>query len=481
MEREKFEGTWKKAFDKAEIGPSENVWTNVELEIEKSKGVKLQRKLFFFQLLAAALVVFAIGLSVGVFVLNQTSDQPGQMAAQQLQPRETISPSGEQVEQTLRSSTDEAEINSTKGNNNPIAANLQQRSGNGSADYGNTIQTSSAANFVAENPGVTSLPTDKKEEFNSAVLKQRTLPAIVANKKVELNLKKVQEEADPVALMMARLERRELEVKESAEKGRKDRTRNEKLWTALGFAAGTFNAIASNSGVSPAAASNTPLFNSRANTSDLVTKASIANQQAKASGIAYSAGVSVGTKLAKRWVLQGGVNYLTQSSEYTSQTAVSSADFTSFRPASISEFGALAEGDAPAADKLVTTVPYNVNNNLRYLSIPLQAGYLVINKQFGLQLNAGIATDLFLQNTVLSNVDNMERSTRQRGDDSPYRSVNLSGIAGTELSYRFGQHYRVAFNPGVRYPLNTIYKTEIGVESAPFTFDVGLRLRYIFN
>ena len=111
----------------------------------------------------------------------------------------------------------------------------------------------------------------------------------------------------------------------------------------------------------------------------------------------------------------------------------------------------------------------------------MQAGYLLVNKTFGLQLNAGVATDLFLQSTVSAESNQISKTSQRAGPDSPYRAVNLSGLFGTEFSYCFGERYRVSVNPGIRYPLNTIYKSELGVESAPLTFDVGLRFRYIFK
>jgi hypothetical protein len=122
-----------------------------------------------------------------------------------------------------------------------------------------------------------------------------------------------------------------------------------------------------------------------------------------------------------------------------------------------------------------------VNNNLKYLSIPLQAGYLLVNRAFGLQLNAGISTDLFLQSTVTPESPDLDKTTQRLGDDSPYRTVNLSGLMGTEISYRFGQHYRIALNPGIRYPFNSIYRSELDVKSTPLSFDVGVRFRYIFH
>jgi hypothetical protein len=291
----------------------------------------------------------------------------------------------------------------------------------------------------------------------------------LSSREIQLNLKETEkdtETVDPVLQMMARLEQREKEVSEEKEEPKKPES--EKLWTSVGFAAGSFNSV--NAGVG------SPQPNSA-----LAMNKPGADEEAKAPGVTYSLGVNLGTRISDRWVLQGGVNYLTQSSDYTAHTAVAvrSEKTTSFRPQSINELENLDEENSETAT--VSTSPYNVNNNSRYLSIPLQAGYLLINRTFGLQLNAGVATDVFLQNVVTAEGGNLDKTTQRLGEDSPYRSVNLSGLMGTEVSYRFGQHYRIALNPGIRYPFNSIYRSAVNVKATPLTFDIGVRFRYIFH
>ena len=87
---------------------------------------------------------------------------------------------------------------------------------------------------------------------------------------------------------------------------------------------------------------------------------------------------------------------------------------------------------------------------------------------------------IFVQNTI-DPEGNIEKTTSNAGSDSPFRTVNFSGLVGSEISYRLGERYRLGVNPGIRYPFSSIYKEDIGLESTPVTFDVGVRFRYIFR
>jgi hypothetical protein len=195
-------------------------------------------------------------------------------------------------------------------------------------------------------------------------------------------------------------------------------------------------------------------------------------------------GINIGTRLSERWVFQGGLNYLTQSSDHTQNSMVGDENFTSLRPQSMKDVDRMTTEGALFSDirTSVNTAPYNVNNNTRYLSVPMQAGYLIINRDFGFQLNAGVATDLFLQNTITATVagETVDKTTEQSGKNSSFRQFNLSGLMGSELSYKFNRHYRISLNPGVRYPFGNIYKSD-EYRATRLSFDVGLRFRYIFH
>lgn len=337
----------------------------------------------------------------------------------------------------------------------------QQGSHHASAVVASALNNTGAGEMTAS--------ADKKTESTSEMTSTRagrSLPPLYAQHDIRLTLQPVVTEpvADPVALMFARLHEREQELAQAEEQDKEEKSERETLWTSLGVAAGAFSAVNSNVSVS------------LERNALLASNTNVANNEARASGTTYSIGVNMGTQISRRWVLQGGVSYMTQSSDFTSNQVLGSQGYTSFRAATIS---ALDQTDVLANSKVVTTAPYTVNNNIQFVSIPVQTGYLLVNRKFGLQLNAGIATDLFMQNTIRP--EGLEKTTQSRGADSPYRSVNFSGLAGTEFSYKFSPRYRISLNPGLRYPFNSIYKADTGVSAVPLTFDVGLRFKYIFK
>ncbi len=519
MERRKFEDSLKDAFKDAEVEPSGRVWSNIELDLIKAESSKMKRRVFFYQMLAAASVAFAMIISgLGFYAMSEkesvelayrSTDEQLKKSQQELariaEVQNDTSSEGKNTETDREALVNEEQL-SHENTNGLIAAADQHinRDANGEKKHNSSSQKRSlgetaasngyAANTtprnnitgredhsleserdlaptseqnIGENSQAIAATLDNKNPESNQIVSEMTehnLPGIASVPRPALTLPAEEEKgaADPVALMLAKANDRERELANSEQSEKKNKSQ-EKLWTSVGFAAGAFNSGAPSGNPGTMAS---PAFGLTSNTA--------AQNQTKASGISYSLGVSVGTRIADRWVLQGGVNYLTEMSDYTSTQAVQKSG--TFKAASVNQF----RSSADASEKFIPTAPYTVNNSNEYLSVPLQAGYLIVKRKIVWQLNAGISTDLFLQNTV-DPEGNIEKTTSRAGDDSPFRTVNFSGLIGSEISYRFGDHYRLGLNPGLRYPLNSIYKDNLGLESSPFTFDVGLRFRYIFH
>jgi hypothetical protein len=546
MERRKFEDSLQEAFKGAEASPSENVWTNIELDLEKAEGGKMKRRLLFFKMLAAASIVFAMCIvGIGYYAFNgktqqgniaqkinsgtettdavknndktlredaalensKTQTNKKELTNEALELSETTNenitekndvvlednPKTKTIEQALASkelkssdvkdNSESQNKKSGKEDTNSLASGSKNNDENKNAianaseiltkksltntSIGNNLKNTTTSpegrELIEKNTSSLSKP-----EIKNRAETPRQLPAFYQPKAPELRL--AVSEPDPGAMLLAKLAAKEMEY--ANEDKRQEKNKSEKLWTSVGFAAGGFNSL--NPSVTP-----TP-SNSYSSSSSSPT--SVAAKQSKASGVAYSVGFSVGAKLSDRWILQGGFNYLTQSSDYTANNVIVDNNLQSPRAESINSFKsdqALASDES--SQRVAQTFPYSVNNNVQFISLPVQTGYLVVNRKFGFQVNAGVSTDLFLQNTITPEGGGIDKTTQGRGDDSPYRSLNFSGLMGTELSYKFGSRYRLSLNPGLRYPFSSVYKSSTGVQANPLTFDVGLRFRYIFH
>lgn len=430
MENNRFEDSFRNAFAGAEVSPSEMVWANIALELEKSSGGKVKRSLLLLPLLAAASVAFAFGVTA-LFYADQPVT-PGNSGQETLG---AVSPSSGAIKES---------------DNQDIA------SGKKSVEKENTASLKHTVPHVVyeraenqETPAV-ELPVNPPAVFT---ISRKDLSALVKTEIPSLVLAREEEAFSEPDVGMVLLARLKDEEKKYRDEEKKRSGTQEKLWASVGFGAGSYRPNVQSSSVNLGLIS----LNGSAPSSESVT------------GSSYSAGVQVAAKISKRFIVQGGVSYLTQSADFTSTVSM-------HEQAALSAFVRLDNFDSYQG-----TNPYVVNSSMQFVSIPVQAGYLLIDQAFALQLTGGVATDLFLSNTLLPEHNTYQKVTLAAGKESPYRTVSFSGLVGTEFSYRVAERYRVSLNPGLRYSLHSIYKNEVAGAISPVTYDVSLRFRYIFK
>lgn len=517
MERQKFEDEWKDAFSEAEVTPSDNLWTNIELDLMKAEGEKMKRRLVFYKLMAAASIAFAMCVAgIGVYFNNKNLSGNGNQlsgtATQTIhQPKAIDQKKAESLSLNVKANTastypadnsTRTSIDKKEDRGDELKSNSRMLKGTTSSKQSISMSEGVAKNKIGNDEMQSSIDLtviskhtkDKNyiDERGQVVNAQfitndnsrlalSKIPPLYTPRKLILTFPETQ--PDPVLVMIAKLEQREIELrgdKQRAKNKSKNKELNEKLWTTIGFSAGTFTS--GNSNVYAASnAQNTP-NNSFGRSASASTSNKVSNQS-KSSG-SYSLGLSVGTKLSKHWVLQGGVNYLAQNSIFAVNSVIETSD-KDFRilskPTDVNHTLSPNTMLDPNAERVVATSSYDVSNNSQFISLPVQAGYMAVNRKFGVQVNAGISTDLFLKNTIDAGSRSSLPKATQQGEDSFYRPVNFSGLFGTEFSYRMGSHYRISVIPGLRYPFNSIYKDQVQVVSTPLTLDVGMKFRYIFN
>lgn len=430
MEKQRFEEAFSEAFEGSEIYPSDSVWSNIEQDLDKRSGKK--GLLLLIQLLAAASMVFAMGIG-GVYYVSGPQEYAPTASVIKNEP--LIKPIEKKlVTPSVPKTPDQKEINAL--------------------DNSMHLQTNASVAFVSTPMAGTILSENTTSKTTLRQFDVDKLPPLVVLEQPKLIFPD-KPQPDPGMVLLARLRDEERKYQQvSKQKSR------ERVWTSVGVGAGSFNPYVAQTSALPDG------VRSFGGPAGSVPAAKADPIPAPSNATSYSVGINLATKISNRFVLQGGLSYLSQNADYTSTTA-------DMGKAALNEHGVNAEDPS-------TTKAYKVRNNLQFMSVPVQAGYIILDQDFAIQLNGGLSTDIFIQNTLTPS-NNLEKVTTRSGSDSPYRPVNFSGLIGTELSYKLGNHYRVAVNPGLRYALNSIYKSEVPGVVAPITYDVSLRFRYIFK
>jgi hypothetical protein len=469
-EKPTFEENWKSAFKDAEMTPPDRVWNSIELDLAGQETVAMKKRVIFYQRLAAATIVLA--LLSGVYAFYPKSDEDkialkGNVmetvdsgAEKKVDGRQDKEVDGRQETVESRQKPVDSKPDAVDGVHEPVKANNNQLAAASDKDQP-AAKHSTLPRFV-QKLQYTPLFNEQIALANDADAVERSSSdenavAVEEERSASSETQSVQEEkkSEEKVAVVSPLIQQESAPDEVVQP--KKRSAEGNLWLALGAAAGNYTPN------TPSAAAIMTSDFSPANFAASTPK----KPQPKV-GSSYSFGMAVGKKFG-RVVIQTGVNLgkqqIAYETNYDTKTSPSSAR--------------AASSDYLESSRLNLTNTYTVNSTMEIVSIPVQAGYMIVDRKLGWQLNAGVSPDFFLRNILEDKSGQRERFIRSAGDNSPYRSVNWSGLVNTELSYRIGTHYRLSLVPGVRYSFNSILK-EPTDNGRPVILDVGFRFRYLF-
>lgn len=464
-ENGKFEQEWSKALSGAEGDVPTSVWNSIDASLSHAEGSAMRKRVIFYQRLAAASLIFAAlaGASSLYFsgVLISPSETPAitlstPAAEDKTNPSSTNKNEFEQssTAQNLESNSSINQKSNESSSGKIIASQSNESTKRFGEDYSSTTSgnVQSIAVLVKEEEAMAMKIEDATVSyFNRTVAYHLSLDVVIPEP--EANVKGSPREAT----LWRRLPAFPASYMNDSKK-KKQSTEN--LWASVGASAGSFNPNINNSGVAAVALPSSGFSSTGYSES--------ANQ-----GTAYSVGMSMGTRVAKRWVVQGGLNYLNQSTAY--QSNLVSAEANNRFKAAVADYASLQSGT------LQLTTPYEANSINEILSVPVQAGYLLVDRKVGVQFNTGVATDVFIRNSIVDQSGQLDKFSESAGASSPYRTISWSGLLGSEVSYKIADQYRISLVPGLRYSFNSVLKSQSGSISYPIMMDVGFRFRYIFK
>lgn len=452
MGRHKFEEQWRDAFKDAESDVSDSTWARIELDLARVESSNNKTRVIYYRRLAASVAFLATLLASYIIYDQVRVEQNGKIN----NVSDSNTPSRLDNTSANESGKDVNRVDGIKGQ--PIASENPADALRETTETQTSILLSTASNSdeIGNSHPVIIATHDSQyqKQVFSAKRNRDFSPLSIPEVEVKLHRTEFHKTNFP----------RKLPAMPSFFMASSDKkaNANNNLWASIGFAGGSYDP-------GTVSASGTSSFSASKEIADF-SQALPQSVQASA-GVAYSIGANVGKMISKRFYVQAGLVYLNQNIDYTS-------NYTALTPGNLIRAG-VAEYSI-AGDFVSFVQPYTTRSINEYLSIPLQMGYFIVDRKFGLQLNAGVATDFFIKNTLKDERGLIENYESGPSDGSPYRNVNWSGLMSTELSYKVTDKYHLSLVPGLRYNFNSVLKDETDLAYNPLVIDIGMRFKYIF-
>ncbi|MCG8311429.1 MAG: outer membrane beta-barrel protein [Cytophagales bacterium] len=474
-----FEREWEGLFKNAEMAPSEGVWDKIDSALSKHEAGYFKRRAFLFKLLAAASVIFALG--VGIFSMNYFL---GQNDSQDLVRQSDVHNGVTTDENSAGISADLSERSSQT-----VRDAVEQGKDNGESDNGSSQNVLSVAanneEIAGNDHGKKEMPieggdvsvTYSDSKITDEPLKEYTLLASIGHRGIPLNSREdMIYEIDHIYLIPI-MPRGASKMKRNKDYGT--------LLAGLDFSTGLFdpnfqqgsNVFASTGGAAYADARvesiNDQLASFNTANKDFLLVRS-AGQETKPE-LTYSYGAHVGFRVSRRIVLQTGLAYRKANTTTTTTGYIENNDSNSQIPIVAAYRYQL--GGLSSVKRISET---NLNNQYEFASIPVRAGYVVVDRKINMALMAGVSSEFFLNNRIISSNDEFETLTSS-GNDSPYKNVYFNGSLGTMFGYTFAKNYLITVEPSYRFAINSFTKNDFYLNSYPSSFMVSFGVAYNFK
>ncbi len=469
-----FERQWEDAFRDAEMAPSEGVWDKIDSNISKQEAGYFRKRAFLFKLLAAASVAFALGVSV--FSINYHINH------------------------------DEAEMVSVQGNGNNVNLNYSDN------DLTQVPQSDAGINDRDSQKGQSS---NKNETPTESVILAHSNNREIKNEKTKLSniILPNRSDNDPLIVDLDN-SRKFLSLNEIDSKGIEFRSKEDMVYkidhiylipvmprgssekkkekesglflAGLDFSTGVFDPNFQQGGNSFSSANYSALAGARVESvNDQLASFNTTNKDflsVRSAGmetepeIAYSYGANVGFKLTRRFVVQTGVAYRRANTTTTTTGYIEEIGSETRLPI-VASYQYQLEG-LSSVKRISET---NLSNQYEFVSVPLRAGYVLLDKKLNLTFLAGISTEFFLNNQIVDKSKYLETLSSSAGEGSPYKSVYFNGSLGTMLGYTFSKNYAITLEPSYRFAVNSFTRDDFYLNSYPSSFMLSFGIAYSFR
>ena len=204
----------------------------------------------------------------------------------------------------------------------------------------------------------------------------------------------------------------------------------------------------------------------------------------KNSDDSFSYGLKVNYKLSNKLSLQSGINTLELG--YTTEnvtTLISSSLLagsntninTNVDGLSVAAFSTTSQSSEALNQRSSFDVTGSLDQSLRYVEVPLEVKYNILQKKIGVHVIGGFSTYFLYQNKV--SITSFGKTTTL-GEASNINSLNFSGNLGVDLDYNISKKLYINVSPMFKYQFNTFSENSGGFKPYYLGVYTGLNFRF---
>lgn len=249
-----------------------------------------------------------------------------------------------------------------------------------------------------------------------------------------------------------------------------------KVWAGLEAGAGNFNADFDNVGALTNSLNPAGLASALGSGNFINPTTNVSQNMDEA--IATTIGFDFGVQIGRNWTLESGVAYTSVENSGTASINVLDVytiDNTNFIENNNGSDGSFVTPGSSAREATIEVrenydhqVP--INNSVQFASIPIKAGYFLVNDKFSLRLNAGLSANYLVE----GNISDPSRQIVNSDELNLYNDWSFDGISGLEFGYSIFNKFDLTIEPNYRHSITPISNSS----NSPSRFLVQTGLRY---
>lgn len=448
-----FEEQWSQAMEGAEVTPPSQVWVAIDGQLANAQAASYKKQAEFYRWAAAACLLL-VSLVGGLYWMGGevSTDAPIVHTEDQI-------PASPQMNDSQASAVALADDDNKEDTN----ASTQSRSATSSLVSVNPAENTSstespAAPSIAPRIGEWEVKSMQRHQVEKVQLmavasKETSMPSTMSPWQAE--------QLYGVARTWETVEEDKLESP---------------MWAGVSFGAGSFDPGFSGGGQrSMAVVSQSSSFSTES--SARVKSQSVADP-VYASGQSVAGGLDVGRKFTKKIMVSGGLHYSAFNTGSASSQTVTDVEDNSY---ALTNAVTDTQLEAAISDGQLRFDGEQVQlaNEYQYITIPIKAGYVLLDKQFNITLNTGVSSNFLVDSQLVSSGTSRVLSN-ELNTSQAYESVYFNFLTSVSFGYVFKQHYQFLLEPNYNQALTNFTNASHEDQAKPMNIGVAVGFRYNF-